>query len=223
MSIEKSEINGNPNVGLYAVTTKNFTLIPENLPQKFLSILEQTLKVPIVKIFSETTFIGALAVANQTGIVLSPLISESSIEQIRHALPEINVLRIEFDYFAFGNLAVTTESQTLLSPIIPKSTRQEIADTLGTEILTIRLQDSDLLGSLVRTNNKGAVVSPIVENEAEIKNISELLHLKMIQTSTVNRGSHFPAGGIITNDKGAILGINCTGLETIAISNALFP
>ena len=78
MSIEKSEINGNPNVGLYAVSTKNFTLIPDTLPKKFQSILEQTLKVPLVKMQSETTFIGALTVANQTGIVVSPRISLKS-------------------------------------------------------------------------------------------------------------------------------------------------
>ena len=81
MSIEKSEINGNPNVGLYAVSTKNFTIIPDTLPKKFQSILERTLKVPLVKMQSETTFIGALAVANQTGIVVSPLISEQSLAQ----------------------------------------------------------------------------------------------------------------------------------------------
>lgn len=223
MAVELYEVNGNPNVGLYAVPTDKYVLASEHLPENFLALLERVFKVELVIINFEPRFIGALALANQNGLVFSPIIHEDAINQIRMSLPDLNILQVKFDYFAFGNLAITTESQTLVSPIIPKVTQRSVADVLDTEVSTLKLNDSDLIGSLVYTNNQGAVISPIVEDNAEIENVSELLDLSSVQVSTVNRGSQFPAGGIIANSKGAILGQNTTGIEAIAITSALFP
>ena len=80
-----------------------------------------------------------------------------------------------------------------------------------------------MIGSLVITNSIGAIASPLITNEDELDNLLEYLSLKKIDNSTVNRGAIFPSSGILCNTKGALLGENSTGIETIAITNALFP
>jgi translation initiation factor 6 len=94
---------------------------------------------------------------------------------------------------------------------------------LDTEVISLKLNNSDLIGSLAITNSLGAIASPLVENRDELDNIMDLLSIQKIDVSTVNRGAHFPSSGILCNPKGALIGQNSTGIETIAISNALFP
>ncbi|MHA2364922.1 MAG: hypothetical protein ACXAC7_13280 [Candidatus Hodarchaeales archaeon] len=223
MAIDLTSLENNINIGLYALATDDFILIPDNLPKKFILSINRTLKAPVFEINFEPRIIGALAVANKSGIIFSPLVSEEVCQEVKTILPDVNTLRVDFDYFALGNLILTTDLQTLVSPLISNKTQNEISDILNTEIATIRLNESDLIGSLVCNNNQGAVISPLVDNIAEVENVSDLLALESKETSTVNRGSQFPSGGIITNKFGAILGELSTGIETIAITNGLFP
>lgn len=223
MTIELATLKGNTNVGLYAVPTDQFVIVPSILPDRFSETAGRVLGVEQVLVDVEPSIIGALIIANTHGLVLSPIIPRNVLDELRTALPNHSVERLEVDYFALGNIVLTTDRTTLVSPIVPRATREVIGDTLRTEVVTLRLSNSDLVGSLVRTNGLGAIVSPLVEDEGELENLQTLLDLQEVATSTVNKGSQFPASGILCNKNGALLGEDSTGIETIAISNGLYP
>ena len=223
MTVELAQFAGNINVGLYTVTTDKFSIIADSLPIKFQETLQRVLQTEIYKFTIDPTIVGALIKGNSNGLVISPIISQEIESELRETFPNLIISRFEFDYFALGNLILTTDKVSIVAPLIPKETREAIGDTLGTEIVTLKLNNSDLIGSLVVTNSIGALASPLVNNNDELENIMEILSLKKIDTSTVNRGAQFPSSGIICNSNGAILGQNSTGIETIAITNALFP
>ena len=223
MTVELAQFAGNINIGLYAVTTNKFSIIADSLPAKFKETIQRVLQTDIYSFTIDPTIVGALMTGNSNGLVISSIISQEVEKELKDTFPNLTISRFEFDYFALGNLILTTEKVSIVSPLIPKATREVIGETLGTEIVTLKLNNSDLIGSLVVTNSIGALASPLVNNNDELENIMEILSLKKIDTSTVNRGAQFPSSGIICNSNGAILGQNSTGIETIAITNALFP
>lgn len=223
MTVELAQFSGNINVGLYAVTTDYYSIVADNLPDKFKEVLKRVLKTDVHSFNLDPTIVGALIKGNSNGLVLSSIISQDIEINLKNTFPNLRVTRFDFDYFALGNLILTTDKISILSPLIPKNRRDTIGDTLGTEVVTLKLNNSDLIGSLVVTNNIGAIASPLISDNDELDNVLEILSLKKIDTSTVNRGAQFPSSGIICNSNGAILGQYSTGIETIAITNALFP
>lgn len=223
MTVELAQFSGNINIGLYSVTTDNYSIVANTLPDKFKEALKRVLQTDVHSLNFDPTIVGALIKGNSNGLVLSSIISQDIEINLKENFPNLQITRFDFDYFALGNLILTTDKVSILSPLIPKNTRDSIRDTLGTEIVTLKLNNSDLIGSLVVTNNIGAIASPLIGDNDELDNVLEILSLKKIDTSTVNRGAQFPSSGIICNSKGALLGQNSTGIETIAITNALFP
>ena len=223
MAIELSEFEGNVNIGLYVVPSDSMFIAPETLPKKFIDALERVLKVDSYLLPIDPQIIGALIKMNKSGLLLSSLISTTIEAKLKDMFPDMRVQRFDFNYFALGNLILTSKKTTLVSPIIPKSSQTMIEETFDTEVIPLKLNDSDLLGSLVVTNEVGGVASPLIENEDELDNLQDLLGLNSMRVSTVNRGADFPSSGIICNSFGALLGKDSTGLEQIAISNGLFP
>jgi translation initiation factor 6 len=223
MTVELAHLSGNINIGLYSVTTESYSIIADTLTPKFKESIKRVLNTEVYEFTIDPTIVGALIKANSNGLVLSSIISEDVERGIKKTFPELNVTRFDFDYFALGNLILTTDKISLISPLIPNHTQKLIGETLDTEVISLKLNNSDLIGSLAITNSLGAIASPLVENRDELDNIMDLLSIQKIDVSTVNRGAHFPSSGILCNSKGALIGQNSTGIETIAISNALFP
>lgn len=223
MTVELAQFAGNINIGLYSVSTDYYSIVANSLPQKFKDTIQRVLQTPVHSFTIDPTIVGALIKGNSNGLVLSAIISQDVEKDLKKNFPDLNIMRFDFDYFALGNLILTTDKTSIVSPLIPKQTQIKIGETLGTEIISLKLNNSDLIGSLVITNSIGAIASPLVTNDDELDNLLEYLSLKKIDNSTVNRGANFPSSGIICNSKGALIGENSTGIETIAITNALFP
>ncbi len=118
MSIELIDFQGDPNIGLFLVSTDKFTLVPADITKNLKTTLETTLKVPLIEIIFDTKIIGALISANDNGIVVSHLIHDNIIEELKSKLPDINIGKIKTGYFAMGNLIAGTNKQTLISPLI---------------------------------------------------------------------------------------------------------
>ncbi|HKZ41031.1 MAG TPA: translation initiation factor IF-6 [Candidatus Hodarchaeales archaeon] len=225
MSLELVSIQGGPNIGLWMIATDNYAFLPDGLTGSFYKIAERVLHVPLIEITTDSRILGALVCANDNGVVVSHIISDSSLQNFREKFPNLRIERVEAGYFAMGNIMITNNRKTLVSPIIGKTEQKSIADALDTETLVTRVAESDLIGSLIRITERGGVISPIAQDEDEINDLSKILFSApgKLETSTVNRGFQFPAGGIIANSKGALLGNLSTGIEIIKISEALFP
>ena len=224
--IELTQIHGDRNIGMFMVATERYALVTCGTTPSFIKIAVRVLNVPVYEIEVDTRIIGALIAANENGIILSYLFADSLLEdlqqQFTETLPDLKIGKISSGYFAVGNLMVSSNKQSLVSPLLSHEERTMISDVLGTEISTIRIAGSDLVGSLLKITKTGGIISPIVDNEDEIENIQSLLNIQ-IESSTVNRGFQFPAGGFVANSYGAIIGNLTTGIETIAITRGLFP
>jgi translation initiation factor 6 len=222
MSIELIDFQGDPNVGLFIVSTDKFALVPAGITENTKKTLESALKVPILEFNFDTRIIGALISANDNGIIASHLIHDNILDEMKERLPGISIEKIKTGHYAMGNLIAGTNQQTLVAPIIDRKDRQVIKDIFDTELITTKVSGSDLVGSLLKITNIGGVISPIVDDDEEIENIQSMLKIEL-EASTVNRGFQFPSGGVEANSFGAILGNLTTGIESIAITRGLFP
>lgn len=219
-NIEKIKIFSGPNVGVHLVASSEFVLAPEGIKQAILDTIERTMEVPVHSIPANTNLFGALTLVNKHGIVLSTVLGLDTVEHLE-ALDIGKVAQVPKNFFALGNSAVTNDIKTMISPFIDKDSRKIIKDTLKTEMTVMKLGGSVLLGSLVAANENGAIVSDLV-NEDELDLIKEVLGIKKVGYSTINKGFYFPSSGIIANENGCILGDDVTGIEIMKIMNILF-
>ncbi|MHA1167561.1 MAG: hypothetical protein ACTSRU_07045, partial [Candidatus Hodarchaeales archaeon] len=152
--------------------------------------------------------------------VLSTVIDVDTVDKIE-ALDLGKVAQVPKNFYALGNSGVTNDRNTMISPFIDEASRKIIKDTLKTEMTVMKLGGSVLLGSLVASNENGAVVSDLVDEE-ELDLIKKVLGIKKAGYSTINKGFYFPSSGIIANNNGCVLGDDVTGIEIMKIMNILF-
>ena len=67
--------------------------------------------------------------------------------------------------------------------------------------------------------NRGALVHPLLSEE-EIREISSILRVKT-DVCTINRGIPYPRVGILANSKGAVIGTDSTGPESMRVFEIL--
>ena len=107
----------------------------------------------------------------------------------------------------------------ILSEMFEKEAQKQIKDILDVEVVVGNLLGSPLVGSIIMSTNRGALVHPLLSEE-EISEISQILKVKT-DVSTINRGIPYPRVGILANSKGAVIGSDSTGPESMRIFEVL--
>ena len=100
-----------------------------------------------------------------------------------------------------------------------KNAQKQISDALNVEVIIGNLLESPLVGSIAMSTNKGALVHPLLSEE-EISELSSILKVRA-DVCTINRGIPYPRVGIIANSRGAVIGVDSTGPESMRIFEVL--
>ncbi len=212
MKIEFVDFLGSIHIGVKMLITENFAFIPNNTPTSLQNLVQGLLEVKIFQI--SESIIGSLVVANSFGMVISNVISSEVLEQINQV--DLPVYQAS-EFFAFGNVVLANDYGGLISPIIPPKIRKNISETLNIPLETIKIAQSDLVGSLAFITNNGGLFTPLASEE-EISEIKDILHLQQVGVGSVNRGSEFVASGMVGNTKGILIGRETTGIEIMEIT-----
>jgi len=211
-------IQGSPNVGIYALATNNFVLAPPKTSDFRVRILKETLKAPVCRMnLAGTILLGVYAAANSNGIVVPSLVSEQEIEIL--GTVATNIVQLKSRRNAFGNLILTNDYGAIISETLSheKEVVQKIRDTLDVEIVVGSIAHLPYVGSLAAVNNIAAFVHPErTEEEAEL--ISSVLKVK-VDSGTVNRGSPIVGAGMLSNDSGVVVGDLTVGPELMIMTN----
>ncbi|MFX1510996.1 MAG: translation initiation factor IF-6 [Promethearchaeota archaeon] len=223
MSLERWDMNKNPNIGLYILVTNKYILIPENIHNGLKKALSRVLRAPLQEniTIGGTNLLAVLAVGNDSGIVVSSLASEEEIATLNKNEFIPRVARTREKYFALGNVVLANDHTAILSPIVNKETAFLIEDTLDVEIFQTRVAGSELCGSIAYTTNKGTLLSPLTK-EDELYKIREWMQVDKANIGTINRGNQFISSGLIANSNGGICGRETTGIELVRITKTLF-
>lgn len=212
---------GTPNIGVYALTTNDYAIVPQDTTERKARIIEACLQGQIIRInIGGTRLSGVLSAANSKGIVLPKFASDEDIRTIKSVL-SVNVGRIESRITAFGNLVLANDRGGIVSKILAKekTVLKKVEDILDVELIPGEIAGLPYVGSLAVATNKGVLAHPMLKDE-ERELLQQMLKVR-IDVGTTNGGCPFVASGILANDNGVLIGNLTTGPEILMISNVL--
>ncbi|MCS7105140.1 MAG: translation initiation factor IF-6 [Thermofilaceae archaeon] len=224
MSVEITYAFGNPNLGVYLAVSDSIALIPWEAPDKLEQTLKRNLNVEIVRTsINNSPLLGILCVMNSKGILLGNLSREEEVSHTRKSVGDRMVVEVLEDVRenALGNLILANNKGAIVSPLIPRHALQKIVDALDVEVVQANLGHSTLVGALGVANDRGLLLSPVV-NDDEVNFAARILKVSKSGIGTVNRGNIFIKSGIVANSKGALVGFETTGIELVRIQATLF-
>lgn len=219
MPIALVDFLGNPNIGVYALTTENHALVPIGLPPRTKKGIERTLGVTVVEAkILQTTLLGIFIVGNSNAMIVPYLASDSEIEFIKNTLG-VRVSRLSTNLTALGNIILANDHGAVVHPKLREVTAGSIESILGVRVVRSRVGGSGLVGSSAVATSRGALVSPNATDE-ELDLLANALDVPT-SVGTVNRGVPYVKSGLVVNSKGAVAGDATTGPETDRIEEAM--
>ncbi|MEM2136523.1 MAG: translation initiation factor IF-6 [Candidatus Methanomethylicia archaeon] len=217
--IERLSIYGSNNIGVFFSPTDKYVLIPSNVPQKIIKVIEEVLKTKVVQInICDSVLLGVLSIGNSKGLLLPYYASKDEVKFLRKEL-EVNVEIFPNKRTALGNIILANDYAAIVSPELDKKAVKVIKDVLDVEIESFTIAGYNVVGSVGAVNNKGCIVHPMATEE-ELKNISEILKVK-VDVGTVNAGFPVVGVGIVANSNGILVGSTTTGPEIAHIERSL--
>jgi len=210
---------GNPNVGVYAIVSDDYVIVPRHLLKRTKNAIEKILNAQVIATdIGQSRIIGVLAAANANGLCVPPYTMESEISFLKTEL-DIQVERIPTELTALGNNILCNDRRALVNPEMDRISRNIIADTLGVEVVSGKIAKYNTVGSASIITNKGTLL-PSQCNEEEVRWIKELFGTS-VGIGTINAGFHLIGSGLIANVHGAIAGELTTGPELARVGLVL--
>ena len=219
LAILRFDLLGSPNIGVYALTTNSFTLVPlkhiKGKIQRFNSYLKGEL---IPTTIGGTRLLGVLAAANSNGIVL-PNITLDEEMKIMKSILQTNIDRIKSKINAFGNLLLVNDHGGIVGQSLmrEKTVIHQIEEILEIKLVHGTIAGLPYVGSLAVATNTGVLAHPLIRDD-EKNVIMDALKVR-VDLGTINGGSPFVSSGILANDHGVIISHLTTGPEIMVISN----
>lgn len=220
MRIARLAIEGNSFVGAFGIATDKFALLCNNVSERKVKIVEDTLQVKVAKaVIDNSKLIGIYAMANSNGMLLPFTSYNSEVDHIKKELKEFNIDIFKSDMNALRNNILANDKIAIINPYYSSKEEQEISDVLGVETIKKEIGGFSTVGANNIVTNTGLVLNNRVTDD-EKREIEEIFHLKSEQ-STANLGSLTIGLSVIANSNGAIVGDATTGFELARITNGL--
>jgi translation initiation factor 6 len=217
--IRRLDFFGNPNVGVYAVATDKFVLVPRKILKKMREAIEKYLEVPVIATdIGQSRIVGVLVAANSNGICVPTYTTDIEV-QILTQEAGVPVERIPTDLTALGNNILCNDRRAIVNPEFESTSREIISEVLGVKIVSGTIAEWNTVGSAAAATNKGVLLPPVCKKE-EVQWIEELFGIPA-SIGTINAGVPYIGSGLIANSQGAIAGLLTTGPELARIGVAL--
>ncbi|MEM0482152.1 MAG: translation initiation factor IF-6 [Nitrososphaerota archaeon] len=214
------DVFGTPHIGLFAANSENLLLVPPGLPSKKVELMAGILgSEPVQTYIAGSILIGPLTCINSSGVILSRIVLDEEVSQIRSVAPDLNVYIYRGRETAMGNLISANDHCAVISPEVQSSEIRAIADTLGVEAVSMTIAGRRHVGSICLLTNRGGLIH-VEATDEEVRIIEEYSKVRVLR-ATVNNGNLFVKSGILANTKGALIGVRTVGPELMTISTAL--
>lgn len=207
------EIQGSPNVGLFAYATDSYCLIGKALTEGDYKTFEKALEVPLMPFTVGGSSQVGVYVAGNSNMLLVP----SSIEAKEIAILEkyeIAYTVLDTKESALGNNIICNDNYFFCHPDM-KASIKDIEKALGCKGETLSLEDWEVIGSIAKLTSKGGLVQNDVPED-----VKEHMEAKLgitFERGTLNFGSHTISGCVCVNKNGMVVGKASAGVE---ITNA---
>ena len=214
MHVLRTNFNGDPNLGLWGLSTDSFSIVGKNVNED----ISKVLKVPVIKAtITNTNLIGIFAAANKSGLIVPKIIEEREIKFLRERL-KINILVAKTRETCIGNLILANNKGCVIAKQL-KPIKKQISDCLGVSVEIGTVAGLNIVGSAALATDEGLLVHRNCSEE-ELKNLEDILKVKG-DIGTANFGSPFIGSCIIANSNGVVISEQTTGPEIQRINEVL--
>jgi len=213
-----TNINQNPNLGLYVYATDSYALVGKGLPERFVKALKDVLKVPFHEITVAGTDMPGIFLAGNSHCLLVPGIAfPHELRTLEHL--KIKHAVIETDLTCLGNTILCNDHHAYVSPEFTEKEVASIASHLQVPAIKMKLAKMPTPGALAVVNGKGMLVSNHISDE-EATQLATDFKIK-VTGGTVNRGNQFIKSGLVCNGKGLAIGDQSGSPEVMNADEAL--
>ena len=207
------------NIGIFGCANNKIAFFPKDFEK--IEEVEKILKVKVenIKIWN-SNLIGLFVCMNNNGILLPKIVLKDEIEEIKSKSNFLNIGILKTKHTALSNLIVCNDKAALISPLMEKSNLRIIKDVLNVEIEQRKIDDFNLVGSIIKVTNKGLLAYRDISEES-FEFLKDFFKVKNASIGTVNFGSIFISSAIIANDNGILIGEKTSAYEIERILEAL--
>ncbi len=204
---------------MFAHATDEYLLVRPDLDEAQLDALTGELAVPAI----ETTIggagtVGALAVGNTHGIVVSSRITESERARLADAI-DGELVALPGGINAAGNVILANNTGAYVHPELSADAVDRIEQGLGVPVLQGSLADVRTVGTAGIATDRGVLCHPQTSDE-ELTRLADHLDV-YADIGTVNYGGPLVGSGLIANTAGFVAGADTTGPELGRIEETL--
>ncbi len=214
MMIRRINLGGNPNIGVSISTTEKLAIIPPNLTQDTVDLIEESLGVETIKtLISGSNLAGALSCGNSNGLILSKYAFDREIEAIRSM--GLDAERMPDRLTAVGNIILANDHGAIVNPLISDESVELITQILNVEVVKGSIAEFKITGAVAVATNKGVLLHPSASQE-DIKMVEKILKVPA-DVGTVNNGTALVGACAVATSKGVLVSLKTTGPELARI------
>jgi translation initiation factor 6 len=210
MKLYKTNVHGNPNVGLYGFCTDRYCLLAQEFTAEQVEKIRAVLQVPVHQLrIANSSLIGALVTGNTNVLLVPHTCHERELSLLKELKIPFKIIQTKLT--ALGNNILCNDTGALVNKEFSADTKKIIRQALNVTLHPGDIGKSDVPGSCVVHNTHGAVIHAFASPE-EITEVQNLLNIKCTR-ATVNFGSPYVKSGLLANSHGMVIGDTSTGVE----------
>jgi len=215
----RASFAGSSYVGVFARATNDCLLVRPDVDGDLRDDLVDEFDVPAVATtVGGSGTVGALAVGNEHGLLLSGRATDREVTTIAEAVDR-PVETLPGRINAAGNVVLANDYGAYVHPDLPDEAVDTVGDALDVPVERGRLADVTTVGMAAVATNEGVLCHP-KSREPELEALEDLLDVRA-DIGTVNYGAPLVGSGLAANDSGYVVGTDTTGPELGRIEDAL--
>ncbi len=214
MDIERTDYQGDANIGFYATVTDEYTVMPRDFKEKeFFSGTKVETRV------AGTRLVGLFTAGNSNCLLLPDTVKDREKKKIEDTGIPVKV--ISDNETALGNLILANDQGAVISERL-EDQKEEIEEALEVDVTVAKIAGISNPGVCGIANSHGALIHRDASEE-EAEAVKDALETEEIDIGTINMGSPYISSGILANNEGILIGRDTTGPEVGRIDRTLIP
>ncbi|WP_248895570.1 translation initiation factor IF-6 [Haloplanus halobius] len=215
----RASFAGSPYVGVFARATNDCLLVRPDADSDTVDDIADELDVePVTTTVAGSGTVGALAVGNEAGLLVSSRATDREVSAIEDATGR-TVTELPGRINAAGNVVLANDYGAYVHPDLSREAVQTVKTALDVPVERGDLADVRTVGTAAVATNEGVLCHP-KSREPELEAIEEALDIRA-DIGTINYGAPLVGSGLIANDNGYVVGTDTTGPELGRIEETL--
>ncbi len=217
--IQKIDILGSDNVGLYIAASDTYTIIGMSVRETDIEDIKVVLQTPILQTtICGTSLVGIFIYMTDEYIFVPDIAFDFEVTSLQKT--GLKVVSVPTKLTALGNNMIYNNKTLFVSKEFEDSAIEAIKNSVDVQAVhRVEIADTDVVGSCIAFNKKGGIVHPQA-SDSTLDLFEEVLQIPLTK-GTVNMQSPYIKSGLVPNSNGFIIGKATSGSELVHIDEAL--